>query len=151
MIASNWRVAAAYLPSLPLLTLPIIATYNPGIGELASRDEYNSANFSDLAASEVLNEPFPYYFPDQNDTANLFPMPQCNGITLEEATIDQLHQYMSQGQLTSVQLIICYMQREYQTREYIKYVLSAISPTGGQDVHPPQSQTLTYFQALCFN
>ncbi|SLM38211.1 amidase family protein [Lasallia pustulata] len=120
MVASNWRAAAASLASL---TLPIIATYNPGIGELASRNEYNSANFSDLAASEVLNEPFPYYFPDQNDAANLFPMPQCNGITLEEATIDQLQQYMSQRKLTSVQLVTCYMQREYQTREYINSIL----------------------------
>lgn len=87
-----------------------------------------NANASNLAASEILLNPFPYYFPDQNEPANLFPMPQCNGIKLEEATIDQLQEYMSQGKLTSVQLVMCYMQREFQTREYIKYVSQQSHP-----------------------
>lgn len=50
-------------------------------------------------------------------------MPQCQGITLEEATIDQLQQYMSDGNLTSVQLVTCYLQRIWQTQEYINSVL----------------------------
>lgn len=79
----------------------------------------------DLAASQVLDIPFPYYFPDQNDSANLFPMESCNGITLEEATIDQLQEYMSNGKLTASQLTICYLQRQYQTDEYIKSVNSS--------------------------
>jgi len=78
----------------------------------------------DLAASQVLGNPFPYYFPDQNDSANLFPMESCNGITLEEATIDQLQDYMSNGKLTASQLTICYLQRQYQTDKYVKFVLS---------------------------
>lgn len=140
MFACNWPGAAAYLPIAALLALPIVATYDQHVGQHTPRDGYNNANISDLAASELLNAPFPYYFPNQNDTANLFAMPSCNGIKLEEATIDQLQEYMSQGRLTSVQLVMCYMQREYQTREYIKYVSSAITPTVHQ---PPLSQRTT--------
>jgi amidase len=75
-----------------------------------------------LAASQILNDPFPYYFPEENATsaAQLFAMPLCNGVKLEEATIDELQSHMSKGKLTSVQIVTCYMQRAYQTGEYIK-------------------------------
>lgn len=53
-------------------------------------------------------------------TENLFPMPDCNGFNLEEATIDQMQREMEQGKLTSVQLTICYLQRQYQIDEYVK-------------------------------
>lgn len=78
----------------------------------------------DLALSQVLETPFPYYFPEHNDTARLFPMEPCNGITLEEATIDQLQDYMSNGKLTTSQLVMCYLQRQYQTDGYVEYVLT---------------------------
>lgn len=86
---------------------------------------YNVFNNTGLAASQILNDPFPYYFPDQNGTsaAQLFAMPLCNGVKLEEATIDLLQSYMSKGNLTSVQIVKCYMQRAYRTGEYIKYIL----------------------------
>jgi len=44
-------------------------------------------------------------------------------LTLEEATIDQMQAAMSRGKLTSQQLVMCYMQRIYQTDQYIKYVI----------------------------
>lgn len=50
-------------------------------------------------------------------------MPPCNGITLEEATIDQLQNYMAAGNLTSVQIALCYVQRIWQTNFYINSVL----------------------------
>ena len=50
-------------------------------------------------------------------------MPQCHGITIEEATIDQLQHYMSQGNLTAQQLVVCYLQRIWQTNEYVNSVL----------------------------
>ena len=64
-------------------------------------------------------------FPLQQDvdTTALFPMPSCYGFTLEEATIDQMQAAMSRGKLTSQQLVMCYMQRIYQTDQYIKYVI----------------------------
>ena len=87
---------------------------------------YDTANATGLAASQILSDPFPYYFPEQNATsaAKLFAMPLCNGVKLEEATIDELQSHMSRGQLTSVQIVTCYVQRAYQTGEYIKSVLS---------------------------
>ena len=67
-----------------------------------------------------------FYFPlaKNANSPNLFPMPDCNGIELEEATIDQLQDAMSQGKLTAVQLAICYLERVYQVDKYIKYILS---------------------------
>lgn len=97
------RVVAA------IVALPIVASNN-------------TANAIGLAASQILNDPFPYYFPNQNTTsaARFFAMPLCNGVKLEEATIDRLQSYMSKGNLTSAQIVTCYMQRAYQTGEYIK-------------------------------
>lgn len=54
------------------------------------------------------------------ETPALFPMPPCGSFNLEEATIDQMQQAMSDGTLTSQQLVLCYMHRTYQTDEYIK-------------------------------
>ena len=72
---------------------------------------------------QVLSEPFPYQFPnDTADTIGLFPVPLCNGVHLEEATIDSLQSAMQQKRLSSVQLTTCYLQRYFQTRDYIKYV-----------------------------
>ncbi len=61
------------------------------------------------------------------DTTALFPMPSCGHFNLEEATIDQMQQAMSEGTLSSQQLVLCYMQRTYQTEEYIQYALPAFS------------------------
>ncbi|KAH6644635.1 amidase signature domain-containing protein [Boeremia exigua] len=81
-------------------------------------------------ASSILNvdppqEPFPYAFPPQDaaGTSALFPMPACVGITLEEATIDQLSNYMSNGLLTSAQLLRCYLSRVQQVDEYINSII----------------------------
>jgi hypothetical protein len=57
---------------------------------------------------------------DNADTAGLFPMPPCGHFNLEEATIDQMQQAMTDHTLTSQQLVLCYMQRTYQTQEYIR-------------------------------
>jgi amidase len=81
------------------------------------------ANLTDspVNITQTLQTPFPYDFPNQNaDAAGLFPMPPCNGTTIEEATIDQLQGYMNQGLLTSVQLALCYLDRHWQTGDYIK-------------------------------
>lgn len=57
-------------------------------------------------------------------TADLFPMPECFGFRLEEATIDEMQDAMTSGALTSMQLVQCYIMRTFQTEEYIKSVLS---------------------------
>nr|XP_036577411.1 amidase [Colletotrichum truncatum]KAF6784382.1 amidase [Colletotrichum truncatum] len=57
------------------------------------------------------------------DSADLFPMPLCGGFELHEATIDQMQAAMEAGTLTSQQLVACYLQRTYQTQEYIHSIL----------------------------
>lgn len=56
------------------------------------------------------------------DTADYFPMPDCNGMILEESTVDGLQHAMREGRLTSVTIATCYLHRIYQTNEYIKCV-----------------------------
>ncbi|KAJ4291926.1 hypothetical protein N0V90_009823 [Kalmusia sp. IMI 367209] len=78
-----------------------------------------------ILAIDPLQTPYPYYFPPINDvdTPELFPMPSCHGITLEEATIDQLRGYLDGGNLTSAQLLRCYVKRMRQVDEYINSVI----------------------------
>lgn len=85
-----------------------------------SHGEVSYGNASDLISSENLESPFPYYFPDDRDADNLFPMPDCNGLVLEEATVDFLQNAMMKGQLTSTKIALCYLQRIYQTNGYTK-------------------------------
>lgn len=68
----------------------------------------------------TINEPS--FFPlEQNEGfPDLFPMAPCGSFQLEEATIDQMQQAMSSGELTSVQLTLCYISRIYQTQSYTK-------------------------------
>jgi amidase len=82
-------------------------------------------NSSCILDADQLLEPYPYFFPPQNaaETSGLFPMPTCQGIMLEEATIDQLQSHMSTGVLTSQTLLRCYMKRVLQVDEYINSIL----------------------------
>ena len=77
-------------------------------------------NATDLVTSENLETPFPFYFPDDRDLNNLFPMPNCHGLILEEATVDDLQNAMNKGLLTSTKIALCYLQRIYQTNDYTK-------------------------------
>ena len=74
-----------------------------------------------------LQYPSVYDFPFQSTagTSNLFPMSLCEGITLEEATIDQLQRFMKSGTLTSLQLLECYLGRVQQVDGYINSVIEA--------------------------
>lgn len=84
-------------------------------------------NASQTVESQTLDSPYPHEFPVLPDGATIdsggqFPMPSCHGLILEEATIDQLQEALSKGQLTTVKLALCYLQRIYQTDGYIRYV-----------------------------
>lgn len=91
------------------------------IGSSAGRHLYNTTQ---ILGTQTLDSPYPYEFPVLQDGVNAssgqFPMPTCNGFTLEEATIDQMQEALSQGRLTSVQIVMCYIQRIWQTDEYIR-------------------------------
>ena len=97
-----------------LLVITIISTVALSI----SNQSINDTNFAD---SQHLSNPFPYFFPEvMAPSSQLFAMPLCYGFKLEEASIDDLQKAMSNGSLTSVQIVTCYMQRAFQTGEYIK-------------------------------
>ncbi|OZJ04586.1 hypothetical protein BZG36_02768 [Bifiguratus adelaidae] len=46
-------------------------------------------------------------------------MAECQGVTLEEASIDTIQWYLSSGKLTSRQLVECYLQRVQQLNPHI--------------------------------
>lgn len=67
--------------------------------------------------SQELNDS-EFNFP-QTKSSDLFPMPLCRGIVLEEATIDELQLYMENKTLTSVDLVHCYLQRYFQINDFV--------------------------------
>lgn len=76
----------------------------------------------DTGTSIRANESHSPVFPQKNATTDLFPMAPCNGVTLEEATIDDLQSHLRDRKLTSMQLVTCYLQRLFQVGDNIKYV-----------------------------
>jgi amidase len=69
-------------------------------------------------------EPYPYSsLQDAANISELFSMPTCGGVVLEEATIDQLTGYLSTGRLTSVQILECYVERFHQVDEFINSII----------------------------
>ena len=109
------------LPLFYLYLLQLFATHFSlrAYATAVSHDAQYS-NASDLILSQNLQSPFPYDFPDDRDPENLFPMLECDGIVLEEATVDYLQNAMETGQMTSTDLALCYLQRIYQTNSYTK-------------------------------
>lgn len=105
-----------------LVAIGIAFTFN-AIGSSAYRHLYNTTQ---ILETQTLSSPYPYEFPVLQNGSNAdvgqFPMPKCNGFTLEEATIDQMQEALSKGTLTSVQIVMCYLQRIFQVDEYIRYV-----------------------------
>lgn len=102
-----------------VLLLPLVSS----LGSLAFNfDEVLFKDGDALYGMQTLQDPFPYDFPDQRmaDSSHLFPMPKCQGIDIDEATIDALQDHLTKGALTSQQLAVCYMQRIWQTNDYIK-------------------------------
>ncbi|KAJ9614133.1 hypothetical protein H2200_002269 [Cladophialophora chaetospira] len=104
---------------------------------------------SGLASAQLTfpNEPDSFFFPSlQNaNTTELFPMPKCGNFTLQEATIDQMQAAMANGSLTSTQLVLCYLERAWQTQEYINSILEfnpdAISIAQARDQERKQNKT----------
>ncbi|KAF7189109.1 putative amidase [Pseudocercospora fuligena] len=74
---------------------------------------------------QILLQPYGDEFPASNasGTTGLFPTARCHGFKIEEATIDQLQDYMKNGSITAQQLAVCYVQRMWQTDDYINSVL----------------------------
>lgn len=106
--------------ALVILTTLVAST----IGSPSPKHPKPDFNVTDFVDTQLLEDPTPYDFPIlQNGSladSGQFPMPLCNGFKLEEASIDQLQFTLSNGTLTSVQLVMCYLERIYQTDEYIR-------------------------------
>ncbi|KAF6005919.1 hypothetical protein HII13_005377 [Brettanomyces bruxellensis] len=102
-----------------LLNVVTIATAAYGLPLLQGRDKKSD----DISAETITSESsYLFSFPNTAQNDNMFPMEQCKGVTLEEATIDQLQEYMSKGILTSVDLVTCYTQRYLQLNSYTKNI-----------------------------
>ncbi|KAI1453757.1 amidase signature domain-containing protein [Annulohypoxylon moriforme] len=63
----------------------------------------------------------------ENDNISPFQMPLCNGVSIEDATIDELQRWMTLGKLTSEQLVQCYLARIEQTNPYL-HSISEVNP-----------------------
>ncbi|ODV84779.1 hypothetical protein CANARDRAFT_200305 [[Candida] arabinofermentans NRRL YB-2248] len=84
--------------------------------------ETNEVEDASVLDAQIV-EDYEYIVPQSSQLTNPFPMPSCQGITLEEATIDQIQDYMTQGVLTSQDLVQCYMERYFQLNPYLNSVL----------------------------
>ena len=94
-----------------------------GPGGFATGVKYEGnycSNATEIIPSKNLESPFPYNFPDAREPENLFPMPDCEGLVLEEATVDLLQDAMNKGELTCTKIALCYLQRMHQTNGYAK-------------------------------
>lgn len=92
----------------------------------AALAETTNATFSisQLRGAQLLDHDFLYRYPLGNITVNavatLNTLDLCNGVVIEEATIDQLQRNMVEGKLSSVQLTTCCLNRVFQVERYIK-------------------------------
>lgn len=105
--------------------IPLLLAFTSTVLALVKTSWARNETVYNVLATDPLQTPYPYYFPVANDadTPGLFAMPQCQGITLEEATIDQLQGYLSAGNVTSAQLLRCYLRRVRQVDEYINSII----------------------------
>lgn len=121
-----------FITSLALLALASLVATAPTEqrGTLPNNDALSQAASSTIvatsspASSQVLASPFPYVFPEQKyiGTNQLFPMPLCNGIPLEEASIDEIRLALTIRKLNVTTLAGCYIDRINQVDRYVKYV-----------------------------
>lgn len=87
---------------------------------IATRHEHEH-EIDPLVGSQILTDPYAYDFPRLGAPgASLFPMRHCHGFKLEEASVDEIQAQLSNGSLTTVQLLECYMDRIHQTQPYLK-------------------------------
>ncbi|KIV91474.1 hypothetical protein PV10_06010 [Exophiala mesophila] len=56
-----------------------------------------------------------------------FALPLCNGVDIKDATIDSLQTWMTEGRLTSQDLVTCYLARIEQTNGYLASI-SEVNP-----------------------
>ncbi|GME66156.1 amidase signature domain-containing protein [Neofusicoccum parvum] len=134
MMPTPW-VSAIKLSTMGLRNLvpatfcvALVAAAQPFFGPApAAPDAAFDSKPLDLAESQILQDPLPVWFAVENstadDNADVFPMPLCSGFELEEATIDELQDALNSGALTSVEIVLCYLQRIQQTDAYLRAIM----------------------------
>lgn len=121
-LAALMALAAPALHDLSGIQPPSVPAYDH-VNAISSTPAYASvASASSPASSQILASPYPYVFPEQKfiGTTELFPMPLCNGIPLEEASIDDLRLALTIRKLNVTTLVGCYMDRITQVDRYVK-------------------------------
>lgn len=101
----HFQDANRYLP----VNGPVRAVAKAGTG--AEADTGAGMNPNDRPEARLNDGP--------GDTS-VFPMADCHGLPLEEASIDQMQGWMASGTVTSRQLTECYLARITQLNEYVK-------------------------------
>lgn len=56
---------------------------------------------------------------DSSTFVQPFPMAQCHGLALEDASIDIIQRWLSSGKLTSVELVGCFLERINQVDGHV--------------------------------
>lgn len=98
------------------------------IAALSALAVAGSVAADDLVDSQIVNDPYPYHFPKLGtEGSKLFPMKDCMGFKLEEASIDDIQKQYKNGTFTTVELVTCYLDRIVQTQQYLKYVSAHLS------------------------
>ncbi|SCU89869.1 LADA_0F00210g1_1 [Lachancea dasiensis] len=104
-----------------VLAILTIAILFPKVEGSPVYDLFKRWSTFSASSTQVVNATT-YYFP-QLDTGELFPMAACKGLTLQDATIDQLQSYFSSGNLTSEDVVNCYLDRFFQINSYVNGIL----------------------------
>ncbi|EXJ77458.1 hypothetical protein A1O3_09684 [Capronia epimyces CBS 606.96] len=114
------HAAAAF--SVRSLSLSLNAT---GTQQLDAPYLSNDSSYFPQAGAEPWDNPNSTVKPrvSVSGDANPFPMAECYGVAIEEATIDQLQAWMTSGKLTSRQITLCYLGRILQLNEYVNAIL----------------------------
>ncbi|KZZ87362.1 amidase [Ascosphaera apis ARSEF 7405] len=94
------------------------------IAALSALAVAGSVAADDLVDSQIVNDPYPYHFPKLGtEGSKLFPMKDCMGFKLEEASIDDIQKQYKNGTFTTVELVTCYLDRIVQTQQYLNAIL----------------------------
>ncbi len=115
-------MAGNSLIGLRVVYILIAALYFPWA--TLAQSATGTSRVSSDPGSPLLSHDFLFRYPLDNLTVNavetLNTLNLCNGVVIEEATIDQLQAFMAHGKLTSVQLTICCINRVFQVERFIK-------------------------------
>lgn len=114
------RFSLAFLSSA--LLLPIETEASPIEKGVSLWKRFTSSGDNSLSTSQQLNTTT-YVYPQIEAKDEPFPMSSCNGITLEDATIDQLQDYFTRGTLSSEDVVKCYLERYFQINTYVNGIM----------------------------